>query len=69
MLDGNRPEPPKYTTGEELILRGLHLLIRISFMPNDERRRLAHLEGLQKDIGPWLADYATAIGAPPPPQS
>ena len=55
---------------QDLILRGLHLLIRVSFSPNEERARMNHLIGLQKDIGPWLSDYADIFGAEaPPPES
>lgn len=45
------------TKSEQLILRGLHLLIRTSFSPNDPVRQAQHFAALQKDIGPWMTDY------------
>lgn len=54
---------------QDLILRGLHLLIRVSFSPNEERARLNHLVALQKDIAPWLSDYADVFSAEAPPES
>jgi len=46
------------TKTEELILRGLHLMIRSSFSPNDPVAQAKHFVGLQQDIAPWLTDYA-----------
>jgi hypothetical protein len=47
--------------GEELILRGLHLLMRASFAPNDQARQAKHFLGIQADLGPWFADYADVM--------
>jgi hypothetical protein len=52
------------TTAEQLILRGLHLVIRASFSPNDPAAEAKHIMGLQRDIAPWLQDYATEIEKP-----
>lgn len=52
------------TTAEQLILRGLNLVIRTSFSPNDQAAQAKHFMSLQNDIGPWLADYATEIAKP-----
>lgn len=51
-------------SSEQLILRGLHLLIRASFSPNEPETQARHFIGLQQDIGPWLKDYATEIEKP-----
>lgn len=50
------------TKAEELILRGLHLLIRTTFAPNDVERGAKHFIALQADIGPWLSAYADIMG-------
>lgn len=47
----------------DLTLRGLHLLIRASFAPNDKQAQMKHFVSLQSDIGPWLKDYADNFGA------
>lgn len=52
------------TQAEQLILRGLSLVIRTSFSPNDPERQAKHFMSLQADIGPWLADYAAEIEKP-----
>lgn len=52
------------TSAEQLILRGLSLVIRASFSPNDEIVSAKHFMKLQRDIGPWLADYADEIAKP-----
>lgn len=52
------------TEAELLILRGLHLVIRTAFSPNDPAAQAKHFMGLQADIGPWFADYATEIAKP-----
>lgn len=52
------------TSAEQLILRGLHLMIRAAFSPNDQMAQAAHFIALQRDIGPWLKDYATEIEKP-----
>ena len=52
------------TQAEQLILRGLHLLMRTTFMPNDEARAAKQLIGVQNDIGPWFTDYAEEIAKP-----
>lgn len=49
---------------EQLILRGLNLVIRTSFAPNDPERSARHFMALQADIGPWLKDYADEIAKP-----
>lgn len=45
----------------DLQLRGIHLLLRATFAPNDEARRMQHVIGLQNDIGPWFKDYVDAL--------
>lgn len=52
------------TEAEQLILRGLNLVIRASFSPNEPERQAKHFLLLQADIGPWLKDYATEIAKP-----
>ncbi len=52
------------TTAEQLILRGLSLVIRASFSPNEPAAQAKHFMGIQADIGPWLKDYATEIEKP-----
>lgn len=52
------------TTAEQLILRGLSLLIRTTFSPNEPERQAKHFLQLQADIGPWLKDYADEIAEP-----
>lgn len=52
------------TTAEQLILRGLHLIIRSSFSPNDPTASAKHFMSLQNDIGPWMKDYAEEIAKP-----
>lgn len=52
------------TSAEQLILRGLNLVIRTNFSPNDPTAQAKHFMSLQNDIGPWLADYATEIAKP-----
>ena len=52
------------TQAEQLILRGLNLVIRTSFAPNDPTLQAKHFMSLQTDIGPWLADYAEEIAKP-----
>ena len=49
------------TTAEQLILRGLNLVIRASFSPNDPVAQAKHFKGIQDDIGPWFVDYAEEI--------
>lgn len=49
------------TQSELLILRGLNLLIRASFSPNEPAKQAKHFLGLQNDIGPWLTDYAAEL--------
>lgn len=51
-------------SAEQLILRGLNLLIRTTFSPNDQQAQAKHFVGLQNDIGPWLKDYADEIAKP-----
>ena len=52
------------TSAEQLLLRGLHLMIRASFSPNDPVNQAKHFKGIQDDIGPWFADYATEMDKP-----
>lgn len=52
------------SSAEQLILRGLSLVIRASFSPNDEVAGAKHFFALQSDIGPWLKDYAEEIAKP-----
>lgn len=52
------------TTAEHLILRGLQLVIRTAFSPNDPAAQAKHFMALQADIGPWLKDYAEEIAKP-----
>jgi hypothetical protein len=52
------------TSAEQLILRGLNLMIRASFSPNENAAQARHFMSLQNDIGPWLKDYADEIAKP-----
>jgi hypothetical protein len=52
------------TSAEQLILRGLNLVIRASFSPNEPAAQAKHFLGIQNDIGPWLSDYAEEIAKP-----
>lgn len=52
------------TAAQQLILRGLHLVIRATFAPNDPVAQAKHFAALQADIGPWLQGYADEIAKP-----
>jgi hypothetical protein len=52
------------TSAEQLILRGLHLMIRTTFSPPDPIASQKHFVALTNDIGPWLKDYAEEIAKP-----
>lgn len=52
------------TKAEQLILRGVHLIIRTTFAPNDPAAQAKHFLALQSEIGPWLRDYADEIAKP-----
>lgn len=52
------------TSSEQLILRGLHILMRASFSPNEPAKQATHFAALQRDIGPWFIDYAEEIAKP-----
>jgi len=52
------------STAEQLILRGLNLVIRTAFSPNEPVAQQKHYIALQNDIGPWLSDYAEEIAKP-----
>lgn len=52
------------STAEQLILRGLNILMRTTFAPNDPERQAKHMIGLQADISPWFSDYAEEIAKP-----
>lgn len=52
------------TSAEQLILRGLHLLVRATFSPNEPAAQAQHLTRLADDIGPWFRDYADEIAKP-----
>jgi len=52
------------TSAEQLILRGLHLILRTSFSPNDAMAQAEHFTRLQRDIGPWFKDYADEMEKP-----
>lgn len=52
------------SSAEQLILRGLNLMIRTTFAPNDPTAQAKHFAGLQADIGPWFKDYADEIAKP-----
>lgn len=49
------------TPAEQLILRGLHLMIRASFSPNEPVAQTKHMLQLQADIGPWFTDYVVVM--------
>lgn len=51
------------TPTELLILRGLHLLLRVSFAPGNEAASMKHVAQLATDIGPWFTDYAEIVQA------
>jgi hypothetical protein len=46
---------------ESLILRGLHLVMRASFSPNDPVAQAKHFMGMQTDLGPWFSDYVKVM--------
>ena len=52
------------TSAEQLILRGLNLVIRASFSPNYPDAQAKHFAALTQEIGPWLKDYADEIEKP-----
>lgn len=52
------------TSAEQLILRGIQLLLRTTFAPNDQIAATKHFVALQQDIGPWFADYVTEMEKP-----
>lgn len=52
------------SSAEQLILRGLNLVIRASFSPNDPVGQAKHFSALTSDVGPWLKDYADEIAKP-----
>src|ERR1035437_8450632 len=52
------------TTAEQLMLRGLSLLVRASFSPNELVAQQKHMVSLTQDIGPWFKDYADEIAKP-----
>lgn len=52
------------TQAEQLILRGLNLVIRASFSPNEPVAQGQHFARLTQDIAPWLTDYAAEITKP-----
>lgn len=45
------------TPAESLILRGLSILMRATFSPNNPEAQMKHSVRLLNDIGPWFADY------------
>lgn len=47
------------TPAESLILRGLSILMRATFSPNNPEAQMKHSVRLLNDIGPWFADYVT----------
>lgn len=52
------------TKAEQLILRGLHLMLRMNFAPNDQVAATKHFAALTQEIGPWMTDYADEIAQP-----
>lgn len=52
------------TSAEQLILRGIHLLMRTSFSPNTPDAQAKHFALLTNDIGPWFKDYAVEMEKP-----
>jgi len=52
------------TTADQLTLRGLSLLVRASFSPNDAAAQAKHFADLTKDIAPWFKAYAEEIAKP-----
>lgn len=51
----------KLTPTEALVLRGMHLVMRATFSPNEPTAQAKHFAQLTTDLGPWFTDYATAI--------
>lgn len=49
------------TDAEKLILRGLHIMMRTTFAPNNPAKQAEHMVQLQQDIGPWFVDYVRAM--------
>lgn len=52
------------SSAEQLILRGLNLVLRTTFAPNVPELQAKHFMALQADIGPWFRDYADEIVKP-----
>jgi hypothetical protein len=52
------------SSAEQLILRGLNLVLRTTFAPNNPEAQARHVIALQADIGPWFSDYADEIAKP-----
>lgn len=52
------------TSAEQLILRGLSILMRASFSPNEPEAQSKHAVLLINDLGPWFTDYAEEISKP-----
>jgi hypothetical protein len=52
------------TSAEQLILRGMHLIMSASFSPNDPEKQATHFVRMQRDIGQWFTDYADEIAKP-----
>ena len=52
------------TESEQLILRGLNIIMRTTFAPNDPAAQAKHFADLTADIGPWFVDYAAEIAKP-----
>ncbi len=52
------------TSAEQLLLRGLGLVMRASFSPNETTAQAKHFAALTQDIAPWFKDYAEEIAKP-----
>lgn len=48
---------------QDLILRGLHIVIRMNAAPSEPTAQAKHFARLQSDIGPWLGDYVLLMGS------
>lgn len=55
---------PMASSAEHLILRGLSIVMRASFSPNEPTASAKHFQSLQNDIGPWFTDCAAELEKP-----
>lgn len=56
------------TPTEELILNGIHILMRATFSPNETTAQAKHFQSLQKDISAWMGGYSATMAAAKGPE-